>query len=70
MGAIPHVRRPCQYVERLTTTRLLVRLTRAALPPLGLDKPGRTGYGRAIQVDMDGVVRGLERKETTCGTDQ
>src|SRR5262249_7704848 len=35
--------------------------------PLGLDKTGRTGYGRSTQDDMDRAVRGKERKETTCG---
>ena len=69
VGAIPHVRRLCQDVERLTTTHQRYASREAAPLPLGLDKPGRTGYGGSTQDDIDEAVRGQERKETTSGAD-
>jgi hypothetical protein len=48
-----------------------IRLAQGCTAPLslGLDKPGRTGYGESMQDDMDGAVRGKERKETSSGAD-
>jgi hypothetical protein len=48
-----------------------IRLAQDCTAPLslGLDKPGRTGYGESMQDDMDGAGRAKERKETTSGAD-
>src|SRR2546421_143071 len=47
--------------RRLKRHALALARLHAARPPLGLDKPCRTGYGRITRGNADGVARGRLR---------